>query len=222
MAIKENEKDKTGKKDAPNQPISSLQNRRHRLVFQMISLLILVIGMSSIYCWQHQKVVTLQRQVNNMQSALIKDSRISLDKLNALEALPNVVVDTANSPTDLIAFLGSDNTQCYKNYGSGYYKVVAQVRGEFAEMQYGCTAKGGVTPLGPAPDYILARKTNTAWQIISPTNQWLPINNQSIPSCKMVNDNAVSMLLTPTCWQGPALGSGESDNARSVIKVTNP
>ena len=196
----------------------------HHLVFGFLSLLVLLVGMGAVYLWQHHKVNALSSQLNNYQATLVKDSKISLDNLNALMALPNIVVDTANSPTDLIAFLGADNTQCYKGNGGGYYKVVAQANDQFAKMQYGCTTKDGTSPLGSSPTYILAKKTNGKWSLISPSNQWLPFGGRDIPSCTMVNDNKVSKLVTPQCWQGPALSSPSTVNlkAYSVEAVTNP
>ena len=197
----------------------------HHLLFSLLGLLVLVVGMGSVYTWQHHKVNTLNGQLNNYQATLVKDSKVSLDNLNALMALPNIVVDTANSPTDLIAFLGADNTQCYKSSESGYYKVVTQASDQFAKMQYGCTAKGGTTPLSASPAYILAKKVNNKWALISPTNQWLPINGQDTPSCTMVNGNKVSKLVTPQCWQGPALTSPSTTfnlKAYSAAPVTNP
>jgi type II secretory pathway pseudopilin PulG len=206
------------------QPSNKVPSNTHHLVFGLLSLAVLIVGMSMVYLWQHHKVNELNTQLNNYQDALVKDSKISLDNLNALTALPNTVVDTTNSPTDLIAFLGADNTQCYKGNGSGYYKVVAQANDQFAKMQYGCTAKDGTSPLGASPAFILAKKTNNKWGLISPTNQWLPINGQDEPSCPMVNNNKVSKLVTPQCWQGPALSSSNSTNnqQRAVISVTNP
>ena len=195
----------------------------HHLLFSLLSLLVLIVGMGSVYVWQHHKVNELNNQLNNYQTTLVKDSKISLDNLNALTALPNIVEDITNSPTDLIAFLGADNTQCYKAGGSGYYKVVSQASDQFAKMQYGCAANGGTTPLGSSPTYILAKKTNAKWSLISPTNQWQPINGQDTPSCTMVNDNKVSKLVTPQCWQGPALSSSNNSNQqRTVVTVTNP
>lgn len=196
----------------------------HHLLFSLLSLLVLIVGMGSVYVWQHHKVNELNNQLNNYQTTLVKDSKISLDNLNALTALPNIVEDITNSQTDLIAFLGADNTQCYKAGGSGYYKVVSQASDQFAKMQYGCTANGGTTPLGSPPTYILAKKTNAKWSLISPTNQWQPINGQDTPSCTMVNDNKVSKLVTPQCWQGPALSSSNdnSNQQRTVVTVTNP
>jgi uncharacterized Tic20 family protein len=196
----------------------------HHLMFSLLGLLVLIIGMGSVYVWQHHKVNTLSDQLNNYQATLVKDSKISLDNLNALMALPNIVVDTVNSPTDLIAFLGADNTQCYKGNGSGYYKIVAQTNDQFAKMQYGCTAKDGTTPLGSSPTYILAYKIIGKWSLISPTNQWLPINGQDTPSCTMVNNNKVSKLITSQCWQGPALTSPSTINTKaySIEAVTNP
>ncbi len=196
----------------------------HHLVFSLLSLLIMALGMSAIYVWQHHKVNALNAELNNYQATLVKDSKISLDNLNTLMALPNIVIDTANSPADLIAFLGADNTQCYKADGSGYYKVVAQVNDQFAKMQYGCTTKNGTTSLGSSPAYILAKKMNDTWSLISPTNQWLPVNGQGLPSCSMVNDNKVSKIVTPQCWQEPALTSPSISNLKSysVEAVTNP
>jgi hypothetical protein len=196
----------------------------HHLVFGLLSLLILVVGISTVYFWQHHKVTTLDGQLNNYQATLVKDSKISLDNLNALRALPNIVLDTANSPTDLIAFLGANNTQCYKSNEIGYFKVVTQVNDQFAKMQYGCAIRDATTPLGSSPAYILAKKTGSQWSLISPTNQWLPINSQSLPSCTMVNDNKISKLVTPQCWKGPALLSPGtvSTKAYTTETVTNP
>jgi hypothetical protein len=196
----------------------------HRLVFGLLSLLILIVGMCAVYFWQHEQVEQLNSKLDNYQATLVKDSKISLDYLNALSALPNIVVDKANSPTDLIAFLGSDNTQCYKNNGSGYYNVVAQADDQFAKMQYGCTSKDGNSPLGTSPSFILAKKTNNKWSLISPTNQWQVVNGQDEPSCTMVNDNKFSKLVTPQCWQGPILGSSNSNNNQqiTIVSVSNP
>jgi hypothetical protein len=134
-----------------------------------------------------------------------------------LSALPNTVDDTANSPVDLIAFLGSDNTQCYKTRGNGYYKIVAEGNGKFAKMQYGCTLPGGSIPFGP-PTYILAIKTTGKWHLISPTDQWAMVNGQELPSCKMVNDNKVSKLVTPECY----IQSAPGGSTLTVGQVTNP
>jgi len=134
------------------------------------------------------------------------------------------VEDSANSPANLLAFLGADNTRCYLDGGTGYYKVVAQANDQFAEMQYGCTAKGGTTPLGPSPAHILAKRTAGSWSLISPSNQWLSTNGQDVASCKMVNDNKFSKLVTPQCWNGPATGDPGSSDLKnySVVPVTNP
>jgi hypothetical protein len=202
---------------------SNTKNLAHHLGFGLVSLAIVILAASTVYLWQHQKVNSLNEQIANMQLALKKSASISLDNLTARLALPNIVADSANSPTDLIAFLATDNTQCYKNDGgSGYYKVMAQDNDLFAKMDYGCTAKGGSTPLDKSPAYILAKKTNNKWSLISPTNQWLVIADQQVPSCKMVNDNKVSKLITPQCWQGPGLLVGGANAARTVVEVTNP
>jgi hypothetical protein len=209
----------------PSAPASNKTvNATHHLVFGFASLLVWLAGMGAVYLWQHHKVDTLNSQLNNYQAALVKDSKISLDYVTALRALPNIVVDAANSPADLIAFLGADNTQCYKANGSGYYKVVSEANDQFAKLQYGCTAKGGTTPLGTTPAYILAKKAGGKWSLISPTNQWLPVSGQDLPSCTMVNGNKVSMLVAPKCWQGPALtGHGTTNGkAYTVESVTNP
>jgi hypothetical protein len=180
--------------------------------------------MGAVYLWQHHKVNVLSDKLSNYQATLVKDSKISLDELSALQALPNIVEDSASSPADLIAFLGADNTQCYKNDGSGYYKVVAQARDQFAKMQYGCTAKAGSTPLGSSPSFILAKKTNNKWSLISPTNQWQPINGQDLPSCNMVNGSKVSKLVTPQCWNEPSSTRSGTSSLKdlSVVSVTNP
>lgn len=196
----------------------------HHVTFGLLSLVVLALGMGAVYAWQHHKVNMLSSQLNNYQATLVKDSGVSLDNLNALRALPNIVMDAANSPTDLIAFLGADNTQCYKGGESGYYKVLAQARDQFAKMQYGCSAKGDATPLGRSPAYTLAKKANNKWTLISPTNQWLPFNGQNTPSCAVVNGNKVSKLVAPQCWQGPPLTSPSTIDfkAYSVEPVTNP
>ena len=190
----------------------------HHLIFGLLSLLILAVGIGAVYFWQHQKVNSLDHQIDNMNSAFIKDAALSKDSLEAVVALPNMVVDTANSPTDLIAFLGADNTQCYKAGGNGYFKVTAQATDKFAEMQYGCTAKGSTTPLGASQTHILAKKQGAAWSLISPTNQWQAISGQDIPSCTMVNNSKISKLVTPQCWQGPAF----SATVPTVVQVINP
>jgi hypothetical protein len=211
----------------PNLPSRSTQNSKipsvsHHLIFGLSGLLILIVGMSAVYLWQHQKVNLLNAQVNNMQLALVKDSKISLDNLNALTALPNVVVDTTNSSADLIAFLGSDNTQCYKQGDVGYFKIIAYDSDQFAEMEYGCSAKGSNAAISPSNAFILAKKVNDGWSLINPTNQWLSINGQDLPSCTMVNDNKVSKLVTPQCWEGLALVSPTNNiGAHTVITVTN-
>lgn len=206
------------------QPSNKVPSKAHHLVFALVSLIVLIVGMGAVYIWQHHKVNELNNQLNNYQNALIKDSKLSLGNLNALTALPNIVIDKANTPTDLIAFLGADNTQCYKGGGNGYYKIVAQANDHFAKMQYGCTAKNGTSPQGSLPAYILAKKTNNKWELISPTNQWMPFNGVAEPSCTMVNDNKVSKLVTPQCWQGPVLTSPSSTSSqkRTVVNVTNP
>lgn len=178
--------------------------------------------MGAVYRWQHEEVNSLNAKVSSLTASLGNQTAQLTDRETALSALPNIVVGAANSPTDLIAFLSADNTQCYKNGGgSGYYKVVVQTNDEFAKMQYGCTAKGGTTPLGAAPAYILAKKTGGTWSLISPTNQWLSINGQQLPSCTMVNDNKVSKLVTPECWQGPALTASTANATRTAVPVTN-
>jgi hypothetical protein len=196
---------------------------KHHLIYGLIYLIVLIVGMGSVYLWQHHKVNDLNNQLNDYQTTMIKDSKISLDNVNAVIALPNTVVDTASSPTDLIAFLGADNTQCYKANENGYFKVISQVNDQFAKMQYGCSAKNSTTPLGTSPAYILAKKTDGKWSLISPTNQWLPINGQDVPSCIMVNTNKVSKLITPQCWQGVVLNSSDSFNPNdvTVMPVTN-
>jgi hypothetical protein len=160
-----------------------------------------------------------------LQSDSVKSAAISLSNLKARLALPNVVIDDANSPADLIAFLGANNTRCYMGAGSGYFKVIATTSDTFAKMQYGCTLKNSTDVIGRFPAYILAKKVNTSWSLINPTNQWLSFNNQVIPSCTMVNANKISKLVTPQCWSGPALSSNTSvtdTSTRSVIPVTNP
>lgn len=206
------------------QTIDKAASKSYLLVYVLFGLLVLILGMSAVYFWQHQKVNQLNSKLDNYQATLVKNSNISLDYLNALSALPNIVVDKANSPTDLIAFLGSDNTGCYKSNESGYYIVVAQANDKFAKMQYGCTAKDDNLQFGSTPSLILAKKTNNKWSLISPTNQWKVISGQDEPSCAMVNDNKVSKLVTPQCWEESTLGGSDSNGKQqiSVVSVSNP
>lgn len=106
-------------------------------------------------------------------------------------------MDPANSPADLVAFLGYYNTGCYKqNNESGYYKIVVHTADKFA------------------------KKVNNAWQLVSLTNQWLMINEQDVPSCSMINESLISKLVTPQCWQEPT--SNNSDTKPIVVPVVNP
>lgn len=154
-----------------------------------------------IYFWKQQEITALTDKVTGLTAA-VGDQRAQVANWErVLATLPNKVEDASDSPVDLIAFLATDNTQCYKDQGNiGYYKILAHANNQFAKMRYGCVAKDAATPAG-SPTYILAKKVDGKWQLISPTNEWLAKSaTESVPSCTMVNDNRVSKLVTPQCF----------------------
>jgi hypothetical protein len=191
------------------------QAHSHGLSYLLLVVAIAFIGV--VYLWQHGKVVDSTKQATSLSAALEDQNAQTADREKALSSLPNTVIDAGSSSVDLIAFLGSDNTQCYKETGSskGYYKVVKEVSGKFAKMQYGCVVAEGSAPSGP-PSYILAKKLDNKWQTISPTNQWSTVDGANLPSCKMINDNK---LLEPKCY---AAQPGADPSKPTVEPVTNP
>ena len=207
MDTKENSYDQPAKK--------TYNSRQHHIIFSSVSLIILVIAVSLVYFWKQQEVNSLNTQLANASTAVNNQKAQVTDGDKALSSLPNRIEDVAHSPIDLIAFLGADNTQCYKQQNSGYFKVVSQANDQFAEMQYGCTTSGSATPSG-TPTYILAKKVGDKWQLISPTDQWsFTITGKSVPSCKIVNDNKISMLVAPQCFAGDV-------SSPSIQQVANP
>lgn len=110
--------------------------------------------------------------------------------------IPNVVVDAQNGSRDLITFLKSDDTGCYKqpDQGAGWFRVVKEVNQSQAELEYGCS-KTYDQGLG-APARILAHKVDGTWHFISPTNQWI----YQVPSCEMLKANDILATLEPQCW----------------------
>jgi len=124
----------------------------------------------------------------------------------------NVVEDTQNGSPDLVAFLRADDTGCWRNgmNDRGWYRVVKEVNGTQADMEYGClkTHDGG----NGAPGHILAHKVADKWQLISPTNQWDWYTAQ-IPSCAMLKANDILATLEPGCWT--------TQNAKGTVVVPN-
>jgi hypothetical protein len=182
------------------------------------SLLVVAIALIGVAClWLCRKAGDSAQQAADVSAALVAQKAQTADREKALASLPNTVVTEVSASVGLIAFLGSENTQCYKaGNDKGYYKVVKEIAGKFAKMQYGCVAgEGGIPPGGH--NYILAKKLEK-WQTISPTNQWSAVDGENLPSCKMINDNKVSKLLEPKCYGQPDVHSGKP----TVVLVTNP
>lgn len=187
----------------------------------MNRLLLLIAAIACIgivYFWQNAKVEDATKQTTSLSAALKDQKAQTADRDKALTSLPNTVIAPSGSSTDLIAFLGSDDTQCYKSSNSkGYYKVVKEAAGKFAKMEYGCVVGENNAPSGPLT-HILAKKLDSKWQTINPTGQWSMLNGENLPSCKMINDHKVSKLLEPKCYDQPKAGSDKL----TVESVTNP
>lgn len=108
----------------------------------------------------------------------------------------NIVDDPQNGSVDLVAFLRSDDTGCWRapSQGTGWYRIVKEVNDNQADMEYGCSqtySQGNGSPV-----HILAHKVSGKWQLISPTNQW----SYNIPSCTMLQENDILAVLEPACW----------------------
>jgi hypothetical protein len=186
----------------PATPAASPSTARYGKHFLLGYLLIIVLALTAggVYAWQHNQVKQLK--------ADLKESQVQLqDREAALAGFPNVLDDSNDATIDLLAFLGGDNTQCYKAEGErGYYNVIDEVDGKFAKMEYGCVDESQKSPSG-SPSYILAVK-DKAWKLVSPTNQWATIHGQVYPNCQMIDDNDISKKLEPTCYilRSPGLG----------------
>lgn len=113
----------------------------------------------------------------------------------------NKVEYSGNYSSDLIAFLRQDFTGCDT---TGYYKILKEVPGRFAQMNYGCDGANN------DKTYIIAMKLADGWSLISPTNH---MNEQGVPSCLMVDMFKISKNLSDTCFENTGFNNG---NLRKV------
>ncbi len=182
----------------------------HKLILFCLFVLVAAACAGGVYAWQHKKITSLNSQLTNLNAQLS-------DQQAAFSALPNIVDVASSGTADLTAFLGSDNTQCYKqpSSGKGWFKINKEVNDQFAQMQYGCQNSYSSS----TPTHILAIKTNGQWALISPTNQWTTVNGVDYPSCTMINDNKISKSLEPKC----AVQTTTNGTAQTTLQdVTNP
>lgn len=108
----------------------------------------------------------------------------------------NKVEYSGNYSSDLISFLRQDFSGCDT---TGYYKILKEVTGKFAQMNYGCVGANN------DKTYIIAIKLADGWSLISPTNH---INEQGIPSCLMVDMFKISKSLSDTCYENTGFNNG--------------
>jgi hypothetical protein len=113
------------------------------------------------------------------------------------QSTANMVVAGEGISGSLVSFLKYDYTGCDKN---GYYEVLKEVPGRFAEVSYGCS----VPTSQSAQSYMIAMYTGGAWTFISPTNNM----NGSVPSCLLVDMFKVSKELTSRCYQNTGYNDG--------------
>jgi len=190
----------TNPQPAP-QPARSNRSVLTMLVWPVVAVLVV----AGVYYWQHKKVNDLNVKVTNLTSQLSTSSAQAAGSQKALAALPNTVKDTTGSGStiDLSLSLGANNTGCYKNTDTpiGWFQIVKETNDAFAKMQYGCVSPTQTTPTGTAT-YLLAKKTSTAWQTISPTNQWVTVSGATYPTCTMLNDNKFTKQIEPKCATG--------------------
>lgn len=108
----------------------------------------------------------------------------------------NKVEYSGSYSQDLITFLRYDYTGCET---SGYYKIIKEVTGRFALMNYGCD---GANNDG---SFIIAMKLSNGWSLISPTNN---ISEKGVPSCLMVDIFKISKELSDKCFENTGFNNG--------------
>lgn len=191
----------------------------------VIIIILLLLGVGGVYWWQHGKVNKLNKQVTSLNGQATNNGAEFSDTQQALTALPNIVKDTTGSGStiDLITYLGANNTQCYKNSTTpvGWFQIVKEVNDTNAKMQYGCVEQTATAPTGSAT-YILAKKVSNAWQLISPTNQWVTVSNAVYPTCTMINDNKFTKQIEPKCAVASTTTGTNGQTTYTVQDNTNP
>lgn len=105
----------------------------------------------------------------------------------------SVVTNPNNGTSDLVSFLQADDGRCGK-LGTSEFKIVQELPGRFAKLGYGC---------GNTNSPMFARFWQGNWQLISPTDQFMP---DGTPSCEMVYKYSISNKLAPKC---AALGQSQ-------------
>lgn len=165
----------------------------------LLVIILVILAFTAWFVWS-VKLHADKSYKNAQKSAMTRAER---------KRLPNVVVDPGHGTRDLVTFLRTNDTGCYKqpDQGTGWFRIVKEVNASQAELEYGCS-KTYNQGLG-TPDRILAHKTDGKWKLISPTNQWV----YRIPSCTMLNDNNILAKLEPQCWT--------TQNAAGTIVVPN-
>ena len=176
------------------QPAKSNRSVLTMLAWPVVAVLVI----AGVYYWQHKKVNDLNSKLSSANSQLATTKAQTGAQLTS--SLKDQVVGTVGSSVDLVSFLGSDSSTCSANKATptGWYQVVKEVSDNFAKMQYGCISSGQTAPSGGAA-YILADKASGSWKLISPTNQWVTVNNVEYPTCTMINDNKFTKQIEPKC-----------------------
>jgi hypothetical protein len=124
----------------------------------------------------------------------------NLPRINerTLSERENLVAFSGAYSADLVKFLRNDYTGCEV----GYYKIIEEVPGRFALLNYGCADDENA--LGGAY-YIIAMKLGDRWALISPTNH---MNDNGMPSCLLADIFKVSGDLASECFENTGYSDG--------------
>lgn len=121
-------------------------------------------------------------------------------------ATENNVENIAEQSADLIDFLKQDQTGCEV----GYYKILKEVPGRFALMNYGCD---NYDEQAKASAFIVGMKLADGWVLLSPTNH---MNKNGMPSCLLADMFTISKELNDQCFENTGYNNG------SLRAVTYP
>ncbi len=148
-------------------------------------LLVGVMGYTMWFVYHSRDVATVSYQASAQSQTVVVDPK----------QMASIVEDAQNGSAGLVTFLRSQNQGCTPaQTGIAWYRVVKEVNGDQATVEFGCSRTyndGNGTPAR-----MLVHVVGDQWHFISPTNQWA----YNVPSCSMLKANDILATLEPGCW----------------------
>jgi len=113
---------------------------------------------------------------------------------NRIRENKSIVINQIGASKELVNFLKDSDQNC--NDVKNVFVIRRVINDQFAYMTYGCEADSSM----------YAYKKDGAWQLISPTNNFV----NGVPGCAMVDQYKIPKKMTALCYEPDATTPGST------------